>query len=129
MCQKAAGNYFMPLANVQWTDFTLTRGEVAHFASSELALRGFCRDCGTPLTFEGRGSRHLNIALGTLDDPTSVKPATQIGLEGKLPWFGELDDLTGYQTQGEEVEAIRASNRQHPDHDTNVWPETRSAHH
>ena len=126
MCQKAAGNYFMPLANVQWSDFTMTRGEVAHFASSDQALRGFCRDCGTPLTYEGRGAQHFNVVLGTLDDPSAVEPSAQIGLEGKLSWFGDLDALPGFETQGEEVEAIRISNHQHPDHDTDVWPVDRS---
>ena len=122
MCQKAAGNYFMPLANVQWKDFTLTRGEIAHFASPDLARRGFCCACGTPLTFEGEGTAHLNIMLGTLDDPAAVEPAVQVGLEAKMLWFADLEAAPGSETQGEEVTAIRTSNNLYPDRDTDTWP-------
>ena len=128
MCQKAAGNYFMALANVDRDDFRVTRGAIAHFASSDLVQRGFCRDCGTPLTFEGNGSPHLNITLGSLDDPAAVRPEGQDGVEGRVPWFGELavleeqnnDEETG--EVAERLRAIAATNHQHPDHDTAVWP-------
>ena len=51
MCQKAFGSYFAPLAGVKTGDFEVTRGTIATFHSSDPVVRGFCRDCGTPLTF------------------------------------------------------------------------------
>lgn len=127
MCQKAAGNYFMPLANAQKDDFTVTRGEIAWFKSSDPVQRGFCRDCGTPLVFETVSAKHLNIVLGSLDDPASIKPAEQFGLEAKMPWLSELDELPGEATEesefqdGEALSLIRETNHQHPDHDTEHW--------
>ena len=47
MCQKAAGNYFMPLASTAETEFAITRGEPAWFHSSDPVKRGFCQHCGT----------------------------------------------------------------------------------
>ena len=128
MCQKAAGNYFMPLANVMKDDFQVTRGTIAWFASSDPVRRGFCRDCGTPLVFETRAAPHLNVTLGSLDDPAAVPPVEQSGIEAKMPWFAGLDLLPGEATETDpgqpegRVALIRASNRQHPDHDTETWP-------
>ncbi|NKF31225.1 GFA family protein, partial [Pseudomonas sp. BGM005] len=52
MCQKAAGNYFLPLAAAKRQDFELTRGGPKWFRSSDLVRRGFCGDCGTPLFYD-----------------------------------------------------------------------------
>jgi hypothetical protein len=128
MCQKAAGNYFMPLANAQKTAFTLTRGGMSWFHSSDPVRRGFCANCGTPLIFETVSAPHLNVTLGSLDEPSAVVPDAQYGLEAKMPWLGVLDTLPGAETEDEaeldgiRIEDIRATNRQHPDHDTETWP-------
>lgn len=128
MCQKAAGNYFMPLANAQKDEFTVTRGEIAWFRSSGPVRRGFCAKCGTPLIFETIGLDHLNVTLGSLDDPAGFRPETQFGLEAKMPWFGTLDALPGSVTEDDPVQDgvriadVAASKRQHPDHDTQTWP-------
>lgn len=51
MCQKAAGNYFLPLAAAKRDHFELTRGEPKWFHSSDLVRRGFAaiaaRRCST----------------------------------------------------------------------------------
>ncbi|MEX3008169.1 GFA family protein [Hoeflea sp. TYP-13] len=128
MCQKASGNYFMPLANAQKNEFTVTRGAISWFASSDVTRRGFCSACGTPLIFETIDAAHLNITLGSLDNPAAVKPDEQFGLEARMPWFDRLDGLPGERTESpsgedfERIEAIRNSNHQHPDHDTEEWP-------
>jgi hypothetical protein len=129
MCQKAAGNYFMPLANAPLSTFEWTRGKPAHFHSSDLVRRGFCEQCGTPLTFETiEGVSHLNVTLGSLDDPEEVIPIEQSGVESRLSWFGKLVSI--YETEslqsetdgGARLAAIFATNHQHPDHDTKIWP-------
>jgi hypothetical protein len=124
MCQKAAGNYFMPFGGVKYENFRFTRGEPSWFQSSDTVKRGFCGRCGTPLFYDG-GSDHISITLGSLDDPESIKPQIQTNLSHKMSWFGELDGLnrdSGLDTSPDEDEAIAASSRQHPDNDTEVWP-------
>src|SRR5687768_2423157 len=75
MCQKAFGSYFAPWADVPLTKVVVTRGTVAHFNSSDPVERGFCRDCGTPLTFRYlKGGDRISVALGSLDHPEEVKP-------------------------------------------------------
>lgn len=132
MCQKAAGSYFLALASVGRDDFRVTRGAIAHFASSDLVRRGFCRECGTPLTFESVGDETLGVTLGSLDDPAAVAPAEQHGIEGRMPWFDALGHLPAESNEeatgeaAEQLEAIASSNRQHPDRDTRSWPPPRS---
>jgi hypothetical protein len=128
MCQKAAGNYFMPLANAPLATFELTRGALSHFNSSDLVRRGFCSNCGTPLTFETiEGVKHLNVTLGSLDDPERIFPVEQSGVESRVAWFDKLPKLFETQTMesegdgGAKLAAIFASNHQHPDHDTKDW--------
>jgi hypothetical protein len=124
MCQKAAGNYFMPLAAATRSDFTLTRGAPTWFHSSDLVRRGFCGTCGTPLFYDIPGSDFINLTLGSLDDPQAVKPVAQSNNGHKMAWFHELDGLpveTDDETPDRE-DAIAASNHQHPDHDTAEWP-------
>ena len=128
MCQKASGNYFVPLGGVLRTDLRITRGEVAWFHSSDPVRRGFCRDCGTPLMFDPIGWKGVFVTLGSLDDPSATWPEEQFGTEARMPWFHELPGLPGEETEADEVQdgttlsEIRATNHQHPDHDTERWP-------
>ena len=126
MCQKAFGSFFAPLAAVPIDKFELTRGTLATFRSSDPVERGFCRDCGTPLTFNDLERDEMAVSIGSLDDPSVAKPIVQFGLEGRIAWVGELDGLPGSNTPDdgppEKYEAIRRTNHQHPDRDTEVWP-------
>jgi len=126
MCQKAAGNYFMPLAGAPRGRIVVTRGEPGWFRSSDVVRRGFCRDCGTPLFFDPVTSDHMLVVLGSLDDPSRYKPASEDSVESRLPfvaaWAGLRQKVTEDDFSPAELAAIRASNHQHPDHDTEEWP-------
>ena len=102
------------IENVVWT-----RGAPAVFRSSEVAERGFCRDCGTPLSFSYPGMGSLSLAVGSLDDAAAFAPSHVYGVEGRAPWFDELCRLEGTRTEddipADELPAYRS--RQHPDHD------------
>lgn len=126
MCQKAAGNFFAALIGIPREAFAWTRGKPTLFQSSDPVTRGFCGACGTPLLYDYNTSAHLNVTTGSLDNPALFPPREQFGLEARMPWFGDLCSLreegTTEDTMAEQVEAIRASNHQHPDHDTAAWP-------
>ncbi|GLS33021.1 Uncharacterized conserved protein [Mesorhizobium albiziae] len=122
MCQKASGNYFLPLARASKASLTITRGEVGWFHSSDVVRRGFCRSCGTPLFFDVVDRDSINVVLGALDEPASVKPEFQCGPDEKMPWFGELDGMEPAADETSWYEAVAPSNHQHPDHDTDQWP-------
>jgi hypothetical protein len=121
MCQKALGNFYAPLVTAH--DLVWTRGGRKRFASSDKVQRGFCADCGTPLTFEYPAG--IEITIGSLDDPRLAPPVIQLNPNDKLSFVDALHDLPT-RLDGEEpkVDAFKASltNLQHPDHDTAEWP-------
>ena len=124
MCQKASGNFSIPLAPVEAIDWT--RGERTLWASSNRSKRGFCAACGTPLTLEtDDGSVEVHIA--TLDDPTAVHPAYHANTADQIMTPTELGSLPEAKPDRlAENDAWNAAivSHQHPDHDTPdiEWP-------
>ncbi len=53
--------------------------------------RGFCAECGTPLTYEPAAS--IELAIGALDAPTVASPAIQVHAARRLPHFDPLAAL------------------------------------
>ncbi|HZB61649.1 MAG TPA: GFA family protein [Microvirga sp.] len=119
MCQKAFGNYFAALTGVPRRDLAWTKGEPGIFKSSDAVERGFCRDCGTPLTFAYVERDRICVSIGSLDEPGRVSPEIQYGIESMLPAFAALHDLPGERTEDGATpeELARMASRQHPDHD------------
>jgi hypothetical protein len=118
MCQKAFGNYFAPLTGVRPKDFAWTRGEPGVFKSSELVERGFCRDCGTPLSFRYLEKDSIGVSIGSLDEPARIRVEKQYGIESRLPAFATLHELPGETTEESTPHEWlpRLASRQHPDH-------------
>lgn len=122
MCQKAFGGYFGPLVTgrgVVWT-----RGAPAYFQSSNKVRRGFCRDCGTPLTFEPAGGA-VDLAIGAFDHPKELIPVIQLASDMQLPSFDSLHALPTVTVAGDAAFAAHCAgivSHQHPDHDTDHWP-------
>ncbi|MBO6539054.1 MAG: GFA family protein [Rhizobiaceae bacterium] len=127
MCQKAFGSFYAPLATAPKDGLTWTRGEPKRYRSSNHVLRGFCAECGTPLTFEAPDG--VALAIGAFDHPEEVMPTKQWGVEGKLPYADDIPSLPHRETMDDVGDAsyLRTLvNFQHPDHDTESWPEDRS---
>ena len=123
MCQKASGNFYLPLVSVREAKLTWTRGRPKRFRSSSAALRGFCGDCGTPLTYEAPDGVALTIAA--FDDPAEIAPRIQWGIEAKLPYVDAIHALPGEDTMADQDAASFLAglvSYQHPDHDTDDWP-------
>ena len=126
MCQKATGGFYAAWVGAHIESFEVTRGEMAWFQSSDEGKRGFCAACGTPLAFAHLGGDWLTLTIGALDTPEAAPPVDQHGVEGRLSFtngIGALPDQPTTEAKHSETAAfIRRSNRQHPDHDTDVWP-------
>ncbi len=76
MCQRAFGSFYAGLVIAEGLEWI--RGERALYASSNVSRRGFCRRCGTPLSFENVDDDMVEIATATLDDPEIAPPKLQI---------------------------------------------------
>lgn len=128
MCQKAVGGPFAVICPVLKPAFQVTRGELSYFMSSGVGRRGFCRDCGTPLTFDYPDGDDIGVMVGTLDDPHHAPPENQYGNESRVQWYDQLLSVPGtsptYENNPTMRRKIATTNRQHPDHETTAWPKT-----
>jgi hypothetical protein len=123
MCQKAFGAFYAPLVSVRGAKLTWTRGEPKRFRSSNIARRGFCAKCGTPLTYEAPDG--VALAIGAFDEPEEIAPMIQWGIEAKLPYVDAIPSLPGEETMADQDAAsflAHLVSYQHPDHDTEEWP-------
>jgi hypothetical protein len=129
MCQKATGSPFgafvtFPAGAVSWT-----RGVRKTFRSSDAILRGFCGDCGTPLTFEAvGGGDHFSLTIASLDDPAGFAPQRQIKVADRIAWIDTLAEVPRRSADDETAAAAKyppVVSRQHPDHDTDTGPPAR----
>jgi hypothetical protein len=125
MCQKAFGSFGAPLVSVDPVHIRWTRGEPGLFRSSPVVARGFCRDCGTPMFMLEDGYGPIEIAIGTLDDPSKATPDHATGVESKVPWADDLPSLPARRTDEDRTpqDLAKLASLQHPDHDTPEWPE------
>ena len=119
MCQKQFGGFFGPLVTakgeVEWT-----REEPTYFQSSINIARGFCKQCGTPLTYRHPGG--IEIAIGAFDERDDLAPQVQVNYAARLPWVetifsAPVHEHPDYYSQQEKIISF-----QHPDHETENWP-------
>ena len=96
MCQRAMGGAFGFM--VPTVGLTI-RGEPARFRSSNVAERGFCADCGTPLFFQLVNGQQIWVTGGSLDDPLRAPPTKHYGTEGRLHWAHLAEELPGENTK------------------------------
>jgi hypothetical protein len=69
--------------------FTESRG-LAWYHASDVARRGFCRDCGASLFWEACEGEGISIVAGCLDEPTGLTTRVQIYTEDKGDYY-DLD--------------------------------------
>ncbi len=124
MCQKAFGSFFAPLVLAK--DGRFTRGEPKWFDSSNLAKRGFCEECGTPLAYETKFG--LEFSIGAFDDPTKVAPVIQVNMSDKLPFYDDLSNLPINHDISEEWHKFLTSvkSNQYPDYEMNLGEKNES---
>ncbi|MGH6967456.1 MAG: GFA family protein [Phenylobacterium sp.] len=120
MCQKAMGGPFGPFVSVKSDQVEWTRGTRKRFASSNKVSRGFCADCGTPLTFEW-SETVIDLAFYTFDRAEEVVPTVQLQAPMAASWVGHIADLPirDHTTEPHLAAHFAAIvSNQHPDHDT-----------
>jgi hypothetical protein len=124
MCQKSSGNVFAAWAGVEPDYFEFTRGKWSVFESSEEGGRTFCPNCGTPLGWQNPDKSWICITIGSLDHPELVRPNRVYGEEGRIHWIVDLVATRGTVSGAGgdwPLDKIKATNHQHPDHDTQHW--------
>lgn len=120
MCQKAFGNFYGALVTgigLKWKN-----AEPKYFQSSNKIKRGFCQDCGTPLTYDY--GEEVEISIGSLDDPERAPPVLQVSPQSRLSFvdgLAEVPHRVAVENSDEEKFLASIETYQHPDHPTENW--------
>ena len=107
MCQRAAGSPVVAWVAFRRADFLITKGEPDRYQASERAVRRFCRECGSALTFEYAGSREtIDVTIASLDDPNAAEPVYQVWASNRLPWFHPEGDGPAWKGDSPEARGL-----------------------
>ena len=96
ICQKFTGSAMSAWAAFPASAVRFTGAEPKYFASTPIAERGFCPDCGSSLTYRmvrPRPAGYLVVFIASLDAPQNHAPVAHSGVESQMPWIDILDDL------------------------------------
>ena len=97
MCQRQHGSYG-PHSKALKVNITITRDDgLAWYKTSEVARRGFCRDCGSGLFWEPFHLDATGIIAGSLDRPTGLKTMGHIFVGEKSDFYEITDDLPQFE--------------------------------
>jgi hypothetical protein len=95
-CRRFTGSIVTNWLGAKDTDLVFTKGQPVSF-KSEGVTRGFCSNCGSSLTYEANHfPDYIQVHIGRLDDPNSVKPQAHVHLAEKVGWFDVDDHLSQY---------------------------------
>ena len=91
-CRRAAGSPVVAWLTFARANFQISKGTLAEFSSTPPVLRGFCGQCGTPLTYSHRDSPDaIDVTTCSLDDPQAFPPTHHSWLSDNVGWvrFGD----------------------------------------
>ena len=80
MCQRATGSISIAFKNMKKADVAW-ESEPDRYASSPIAMRPYCRECGTSLGFEFPDSEKMDLTVASFDDPSRFRPRHHFGVE------------------------------------------------
>jgi hypothetical protein len=101
-CQRRTGSAFATLAYFDEANVRLVKGEVTEYEhrsdeSGRWLRTQFCPRCGTTVTIAVEARPGMRgIALGTLDDPDSLRIERHIWVKSKRPWVLIPSDVTTF---------------------------------
>lgn len=86
-CRLASGAPAVSWFVVSRAQFKLLSGTLTIHRSSKPVRRGFCRNCGTQLTYVHESAADtVELTTASLDEPGRLQPTKEIWLSEKLPW-------------------------------------------
>ncbi len=97
MCRRSHGN-FGPHSKARKVNITITKSDgLAWYKTSDIARRGFCRECGSGLFWEPFDFDATGIIAGSLDAPSGLKTIGHIFVGEKSDFYEIADNLPQYE--------------------------------
>lgn len=87
-CRRHTGAPVSAYAGYPSDAVTFTGAAPSYFSSSQGVRRGFCKVCGSTLSYEGeRWPGEIHLHIGAFDEPAAFPPKGQAFEEERLPWL------------------------------------------
>lgn len=80
MCQRATGSISIAFKGVSQADVEWAP-EPDWYDSSPIAVRPYCRECGTSLGFKFKEGENMDLTVASFDDPSRFRPKHHFGAE------------------------------------------------
>ncbi len=98
-CRRSTGAPAVTFVMLRRADFRFLAAEPKFHESSPGVHRGFCPECGTPLSWHGDAQRHADVIelyVGTFDEPATLVPEFHIYYGERVAWYDTADHLPRY---------------------------------
>jgi hypothetical protein len=86
MCRRESGAASLVYAKYRRADVSIA-GQRKFYRASEIAKRGFCPNCGSPMSYEDVDNPEcIWLTAGTHDEAETLPPREHVYVHDKLPW-------------------------------------------
>ncbi len=103
-CRKHSGAPCLGFVHFPANAFVWLTAEPRRYRSSAHAERGFCAECGSTVSMhEEVLADRVQIALGSLDDPSRVRPDDHVWTLSRIELFDVNDDLPRFSESSSAV--------------------------
>ena len=93
-CRAGTGSAFKPFAGIEREKLELTDGRDSLLVfGEENENHTRCGVCGSLLYSVVRDGAYVHVAMGSLVDEPTIRPAGHIFVGSKAPWYEITDDL------------------------------------
>lgn len=98
-CRRATSSPMTTWVSVPTSKFAFTKGSPRYFHSSSGVKRGFCENCGSPLTYENhRLPNEIHFYAASLTNSTRVTPTKHVFVSEQVAWLEAADALPRFAT-------------------------------
>jgi hypothetical protein len=100
-CRAGTGSAFKPFAGIEREKLQLTDGRDGLLVfGEESGNHTRSGVCGSLLHSVVRGGAYVHVAMGSLVDEPTIRPAGHIFVGSKAPWYEITDDLPQFEEYG-----------------------------
>ncbi|OCW57607.1 hypothetical protein AWJ14_01950 [Hoeflea olei] len=97
-CRRASSSPVTSFFTVAMGDASLTGDTLGSYASSPGVQRGFCKGCGTPLSYQSeQRPGEIDYYVMLLDEPGAIAVERHDHWNERVGWIGLADDLPKHE--------------------------------